>query len=71
MKEQKIAGGAEHAVMLDYPKLEIVAVDDRSSDGTSWILDEAANGGSAVKSGAHRKLPEGLAGQTAQRCSTV
>jgi len=62
-EEQKLPEALNTLLMLDYPKLEIVAVDDRSSDGTSLILDEAANGAPPVKSGALEKLPEGWLGK--------
>src|SRR5262245_45717651 len=37
-----IGAGLRSLQRLDYPKLEIIAVDDRSTDGTSEILDGMA-----------------------------
>jgi hypothetical protein len=41
-EEEKLPGAIATLVALDYPKLEIIAVDDRSTDRTSQILDEFA-----------------------------
>jgi glycosyltransferase involved in cell wall biosynthesis len=41
-EEEKLPGALATLVAVDYPNLEIVAVDDRSTDATSRILDEFA-----------------------------
>src|SRR6266446_3544187 len=41
-EEEKLPGALATLVAADYPNLEIVAVDDRSSDATPRILDELA-----------------------------
>jgi glycosyltransferase involved in cell wall biosynthesis len=41
-EEEKLPGALERLAKIDYPNLEIVAVDDRSSDATGRILDEFA-----------------------------
>jgi len=41
-EEAKLRRAVETMVALDYPNLEIVAVDDRSTDATGKILDEFA-----------------------------
>src|SRR5258708_166980 len=41
-EEEKLPGALATLVAVDYPNLEIVAVDDRSSDATPRILDEFA-----------------------------
>ncbi|HKM66052.1 MAG TPA: glycosyltransferase family 2 protein [Candidatus Acidoferrum sp.] len=41
-EQEKLPGALATLVALDYPGLEIVAVDDRSTDATSQILDDFA-----------------------------
>jgi hypothetical protein len=41
-EEQKLSAALTTLVTIDYPHLEIVAVDDRSKDATSRILDDFA-----------------------------
>src|ERR1700722_19342402 len=41
-EEEKLPGALATLVAVDYPNLEIVAVDDRSTDATARILDEFA-----------------------------
>src|SRR5262245_10791788 len=41
-EEEKLRGALETLLALDYPKLEIVAVDDRSTDATPAIFAECA-----------------------------
>ena len=41
-EEEKLPGALETLMQLDYPNLEIIAVDDRSEDGTANILDDFA-----------------------------
>jgi glycosyltransferase involved in cell wall biosynthesis len=47
----------------DYPDLEVVAVDDRSSDGTGAILDGIAAADPRVRSLRVRALPDGWLGK--------
>ena len=41
-EEAKLPAALETVAALDYPSLEVVAVDDRSADATAKILDEVA-----------------------------
>ena len=41
-EEEKLPGALATLAALDYPHLEIIAVDDRSEDATGRILDEFA-----------------------------
>jgi glycosyltransferase involved in cell wall biosynthesis len=41
-EEQKLPAALSSLAAIDYPNLEIIAADDRSTDGTSRILDEFA-----------------------------
>src|SRR5271169_6297291 len=43
-EEEKLPGALATLAALDYPHLEIIAVDDRSQDATGRILDEFAAG---------------------------
>ena len=47
----------------DYPELEIILIDDRSTDGTAAIVDRMAAGRSADPRDSRRTTPRGLAGQ--------
>jgi glycosyltransferase involved in cell wall biosynthesis len=48
-EEEKLAAALNTLISLDYPHLEIIGVDDRSTDGTARILDEFAAGHERVK----------------------
>lgn len=48
---------------LDYPDLEVVAVDDRSSDGTGRILRELAAGNEPMTALRIEELPDGWLGK--------
>jgi len=48
---------------LDYPALEVIAVDDRSSDGTGAIIDRVAAGDPRVRALHIAELPEGWLGK--------
>jgi glycosyltransferase involved in cell wall biosynthesis len=41
-EEEKLSAALETMAAIDYPRLDIVGVDDRSQDGTARILDEFA-----------------------------
>jgi len=41
-EEEKLPAALATLMEIDYPKLEVIAVDDRSQDGTGRILDEFA-----------------------------
>src|SRR5258708_24793676 len=58
-EEQKLPEALGTLLQLDYPKLEIVAVDDRSSDETGKILDDAAKRDPRLKVVHVEHLPEG------------
>jgi len=47
----------------DYPALEVVLVDDRSSDGTGQVMDQAAIGRENVRVVHIEELPEGWLGK--------
>jgi hypothetical protein len=46
---EKLPGALATFLALDYPRYEVVAVDDRSDDGTAQILEEAAQKNPALK----------------------
>jgi glycosyltransferase involved in cell wall biosynthesis len=48
---------------LDYPALEVIAVDDRSTDGTGAIIDRVASGDPRVRALHVAELPEGWLGK--------
>lgn len=48
---------------LDYPALEVIAVDDRSTDATGTIIDRVAAGEPRVRSLHIAELPEGWLGK--------
>jgi len=62
-EEKKLPGALATLVAQDYPHLEIVAVDDRSSDATSRILDEFAASHSQLRVVHVRELPPGWLGK--------
>jgi len=62
-EEKKLPGALATLVAQDYPRLEIVAVDDRSSDATSRILDEFAANHSQLWVVHVRELPPGWLGK--------
>lgn len=74
-EEEKLPGALATLVAVDYPNLEIVAVDDRSTDATSRILDEFAANHPQLRVVHVRELPPGWLGkphalQTAYEAST-
>ncbi|MEX2356336.1 MAG: glycosyltransferase [Thermaerobacterales bacterium] len=62
------AGGAEKAIhsllSIDYPELEIVLVNDRSTDGTRQIMDTMANRDPRVRVIHVDELPPGWMGKS-------
>lgn len=42
-EERKIADGVRSLLVQDYPDYDVIAVDDRSTDGTGTILDQLAD----------------------------
>lgn len=48
---------------MDYPNLEVIAVNDRSTDGTDAIMERVAAEGSRIRVMHIRKLPEGWLGK--------
>ena len=62
-EEEKLPGALATLVAIDYPGLEIVAVDDRSTDATSRILDDFAASHSRLKVVHIQELPAGWLGK--------
>jgi glycosyltransferase involved in cell wall biosynthesis len=62
-EEQKLPGALATLIAINYPKLEIIAVDDRSTDATSRILDEFAATHDRLKAVHIRDLPSGWLGK--------
>lgn len=53
----------ESILALDYPRLEVVAVDDRSTDGTGEILDRLASAEPRLRALHVETLPDGWLGK--------
>jgi glycosyltransferase involved in cell wall biosynthesis len=62
-EEEKLPGALATLANLDYPNLEIVAVDDRSLDATGRILEEFATAHPQVKVVHVSELPAGWLGK--------
>src|SRR5882724_3753907 len=62
-EEEKLPGALETLSAIDYPNLEIVAVDDRSRDSTPRILDEFATAHPNFKAVHVAELPPGWLGK--------
>lgn len=62
-EQDKLPGALATLVAIDYPQLEIIAVDDRSTDATSRILDEFAAEHSQLKVVHIHELPPGWLGK--------
>lgn len=62
-EEEKLPRALETLRQIDYPRLEIIAVNDRSSDGTARILGAAARSDPRLKIVSIDVLPEGWLGK--------
>ena len=62
-EQEKLPSALKTLVAIDYPNLEIIAVDDRSADATSRILDEFAANHPQLKVIHIRQLPKGWLGK--------
>ena len=60
---EKLSEALRSQLSQDYPRYEVVAVDDRSADATAKILDEFARGCKLLKVIHVDKLPEGWLGK--------
>lgn len=62
-EQEKLAAALATLVAVDYPKLEIIAVNDRSTDATGKTLDEFAANHPQLKVVHLRELPKGWLGK--------
>jgi glycosyltransferase involved in cell wall biosynthesis len=62
-EEEKLPAALATLMEIDYPKLEVIAVDDRSQDATGRILDEFAAGHPRLRAVHVAKLPPGWLGK--------
>jgi glycosyltransferase involved in cell wall biosynthesis len=62
-EEEKLPTALATLANLDYPQLEIIAVDDRSEDATGRLLDDFAAGHPRLKAVHVRELPAGWLGK--------
>jgi hypothetical protein len=62
-EKEKLPGALNKFLALDYPRYEVVAVDDRSEDGTAEILDTAARSDPRLKVAHINSLPAGWLGK--------
>jgi glycosyltransferase involved in cell wall biosynthesis len=62
-EEEKLPAALTSLAAIDYPHLEIIAVDDRSTDATSRILDEFAAANSRFRVVHVAELPAGWLGK--------
>jgi len=60
---EKLPGALATMLALDYPRYEVIAVNDRSEDGTGAILDHAARGDARLKVVRVDSLPPGWLGK--------
>jgi glycosyltransferase involved in cell wall biosynthesis len=62
-EQQKLPGALATLIAIDYPKLEIIAVDDRSTDATPRILGEFVAAHDRLKTVHVGELPAGWLGK--------
>lgn len=62
-EEEKVARGVRSMAELEYPSLEVVAVDDRSEDGTGRVLDALAEEHDRLRVLHVEELPRGWLGK--------
>ena len=62
-EQEKLPAALATLVSIDYPNLEIIAVDDRSTDSTAQILDDFAANHPQLKVVHVRALPKGWLGK--------
>ena len=62
-EEEKLPGALAKFLALDYPRYEVIAVDDRSEDGTAEIIKAAAQKDPRLKSVRVSILPAGWLGK--------
>jgi glycosyltransferase involved in cell wall biosynthesis len=62
-EEEKLPGALATLMEIDYPNLEVIAVDDRSNDGTGRILDEFAVAHPRLRVVHVKELPPGWLGK--------
>jgi glycosyltransferase involved in cell wall biosynthesis len=60
---EKLPAALGSMLAMDYPDFEVIAVDDRSQDGTAQILDDAAQRNPRMKVVHVRELPAGWLGK--------
>ena len=60
---EKLPGALEKFLALDYPRYEVISVDDRSEDGTAQILEATAQRDSRLKYVRVNSLPPGWLGK--------
>ena len=60
---EKLPGAIETMLALDYPRYEVIAVDDRSEDATGAILAAAAKNDARLKPARVDSLPAGWLGK--------
>jgi len=63
-EEEKLPGALVTLMQIDYPNLEVIAVDDRSRDATGRILDEFAGTHPRLRVVHVEELPSGWLGKT-------
>ena len=63
-EEEKLPAALATLAALDYPDLEIIAVDDRSQDATGAILEEYARNHEQIRAVHVKELPAGWLGKT-------
>ena len=63
-EEEKLPAAIATLATIDYPRLEIIAVNDRSQDSTGKLLDEFARGHERVRVVHVETLPAGWLGKT-------